>query len=475
MPAAPQSQHAPLLPLTALTTFLVPAAAVLLLAGAVPVTVLTPAYEAGVTALAYGEPVTAGLAAVVAVVTARLGGRVHMTWLLALTGLLVATALLGFFGSSGYSGAVTVSSYLVLRSIIAVCAGIALGAAFSRAWSYESPVPAIAAVSGTGATLLLAEALARPASGLFPGAYLLGSTSGATLVTWSVLACAISAAIMAMILDAAPPPALARETISRARAGLAGTAGIVVILAALQIAGVDVLARAGLFWPPAARFAAGAAVIAILFLATWLAAMWLGLNDSPWSGALLLVATAVAAAALPVIPAVPRIGAWWVLLVVAIVFIAALALGVAVRHRGYHAVNGLLALAVVPVVGLIAGGTAIGVFVQLILVALGGGFALGVCLPGAGPAATLLGFGVIFTAHTYNALLGGAPSTGAVPVSLFTGSANEIPHSWWAVIPEGSGAILSVALVGLCGVGVLTCGYTAYRLARRGGGPPPKM
>ncbi|AEF39017.1 hypothetical protein [Hoyosella subflava] len=458
-----RSDHT-LLPIAALATFLIPAAAVLLLAGAIPVTVTTPAYSEGITALAYGEPLTAGAGIMAAVIAAALAGRSHRTWLISLFGLLVPMVLLAFFGSSGYFGAVTVSSYLLLRCVLVIGAGVALGAAFSRAWTHASAIPAVAAVSGLGVSMLLVEVIARPGSGIIPGAYLLGSTGGATFFTWVILTGAIAVATVAMIVDAPPPASLSRARMPRSVPGLVFIAAA---LTSLQVLGVDVLARTALFWPPLGRFTAAAAVIGLLFVATWIAAMWLGLQDSPWSGALILVTSAFAAAALPVVSEAPRIGAQWMLLIPAALFTAAVAAGVTQRHRGYHAVNGLLFLAAVPVIGLIAGGTAFAVLLQLALLAVGGGFAIGVCLPGAGPAATVLTLGVPLTAQTYGALFGASPSSGAVPATPLSASAVEVPHSWWAVIPEGSGSILAVSLIGLCGVGVLAVGYSAYRLARR--------
>jgi len=79
----------------------------------------------------------------------------------------------------------------------------------------------------------------------------------------------------------------------------------------------------------------------------------------------------------------------------------------------------------------------------------------------------VLALGTVMIGHSYKALLGAAPSSGAVPARPVIGSSTDVPHSWWTLIPDGAGEVLAVALIGLCGVGVLTVSYSAYRLINR--------
>ncbi|WP_278313832.1 hypothetical protein [Lolliginicoccus levis] len=438
--------------------FLVPAAATSVLVGALPIALDAREYARAGEAVAVGEPIALVCSVLAAVWAAARLGRSSRTWLIAGGSLLACIVVLWFFNADGYSAPLGAGAYLGLRAATAALAGVVIGAVLSRSWSFRSAAPALAATAGVLAPILLSGFISGAASGIYLNGQLVAAGTVATSVTWMLLALGMASVTAGVVLDSPLPTGSSHVLMAPRLRELLMLAGG---LGAAQIAAIALVAEASLGWPTLARFAAATAAVAVLMLAHWLVALRLALTSSPWAGAALLVMVAFTAAAAPVISQVPRIGTPWAVPVV-LVLLASLGLGAVLRHSSYHVLNGLLILAAVPVIGVIAGGSGIIIVGQLLLIAAGAGLALGSALPGAGPSGIALAVLSPLMSLTIVALVAQPLFQGAIP-SAAVRSASDVPALWFQVIPGSSGGIIAVSVVGLCGAGILGIAYGTMR------------
>ncbi|MBD8507376.1 hypothetical protein HT102_12880 [Hoyosella sp. G463] len=440
--------------------FLAPAAATALLVGALPIVLDAREYARAGEVVAFGEPIALVCAVVAAVWAAARLGRSSRTWLIAGVSLLACIVMLWFFHADGYSAPLGAGAYLGLRAASAILAGVVIGAVFSRAWSFPSAAPALAATAGVLAPILLSGFISGAASGIYLEGRLLAAGTVATSLTWTLLALGLAAVTAGLILD---PPRPTGSSHALAGPWLREMLLLAGGLGAAQIVAIALVAEASRGWPMLARFAAAMAAVALVILAHWLVALRLALTNSPWAGAALLVMVAFTAAAAPVISQVPRIGIAWAA-PVALLLVAGLGIGVILRHSSYHVLNGLLILAAVPVIGVIAGASGAAIIGQLLMIALGTGIALGSALPGAGPSGVVLAVLVPLMSLTIIALVSQPLFLGAIP-SATVRAASDLPALWFQVIPTSSGSIIAVSVVGLCGAGILGIAYGSLRWA----------
>ncbi|WP_149361788.1 hypothetical protein [Lolliginicoccus suaedae] len=438
--------------------FLAPAAATAVLVGALPMTLDAREYARAGGALAVGEPIALACSVLAAVWAAARLGRSSRAWLIAGGSLLACMVVLRFFHADGYSAPLGVEAYLGLRVASAILAGVVIGAVLSRSWSFRSAAPALAAAAGVLGPVLLSGFISGAASGIYLNGRLLAAGTVGTSATWMLLVLGLAALTAGVILDS-PLPAGASHVLAapRLRELLMLAAG----LGAAHIAAIALVAESSRGWPMLARFSMATAAIAVLMVAHWLVALRLALTISPWAGTALLVMVAFTAAAAPVIGHVPRIAVAWAT-PVTLLLLASLALGAVLRHSSYHVLNGLLILAAVPVIGVIAGGSGAIIAGQLMLIALGTGIALGSALPGAGPSGIALAVLSPLMSLTIIALVSQPLFQGAIP-SATVRAASELPALWFQVIPASSGSIIAVSVVGLCGAGILGIAYGTLR------------
>ncbi|MBN4927784.1 hypothetical protein IEU95_13145 [Hoyosella rhizosphaerae] len=452
--------------LSVTTAFFATAAASVILVGGLPVTVHAAEFAERGALLGFGEPIALVFAMFAAVWSAATLGRSTQTWSIAAGCLLLGSFLLAFFGSSGFYGPMDAGPYLALRAFTAVLSGVVVGAVLSRAWFRPSAGPAVAAAGGVLTGLLLSGTVSGAASGIYISGQLLAAAPVGTVLMWFVMSCGLISLTMSMILDSPLPRESSHSPNKRTLARITVGAGV---LAAYQIVAIAVAAQVSQDWGELARFITAAFVVGILAFVLWMVALGMSRWDGPWAAGALLVMVAFTAAAAPVISQVPRIGNTAMLLPVVAALCGGLAVGVRLKHSGYHVLNGLLLLAVVPVIGLIGGGSALVIFIQLMFLATGIGLALGSALPGAGPTATALALTVPLVAHSLIALVSTPLFRGAIPSTTVRDS-GPLPALWFQVIPNSGGSIFAVSLVGLCGAGILGIGYATYRFA---GDEPP--
>lgn len=243
-----------------------------------------------------------------------------------------------------------------------VAGGVLLGAAVAAVWS--RPIPRLALVGAVGATFVVAH---TAHVGWTPSTSILGEPF------WWILIPALVLAAACAVVDDAAPERIDRET------AIGVLAGVVTLAVAHRLLAEWIDGQTG------SQFRQWVVVALCLVLVVALTEFWARRLDSPF----LLAATAVAA----VTPFVAT-ALWWGHLgltpwVPVAIGVVAVAVGVAISLLRLSPVIGLAALALVPLSVLIAPGATdnrVWLLVQLAVLGVGIGLALGSTLPG--PAAT---------------------------------------------------------------------------------------
>ncbi|MFH5210596.1 hypothetical protein ACHIPZ_20665 [Antrihabitans sp. NCIMB 15449] len=292
------------------------------------------------------------------------------------------------------SGLAAGTTTTVITIVGAVAAGIALGAAAAAAWRRASGMPAIALVTGFAGSALLKDCYlqddSRPWASYTPSAT---SPTDPSAPVWLFVVAVALAAITALMATSAA----VTETRAPLRLSFVSVTATVTLLAAQVFVGDQILkGTIGSY-----------AALAVLFVVVLGCAVLVGRIDGPWSGTFLIVMAAVTAAGYAT--AGEKYTSSATLLLVPLLCLGAgIAVGVIFRHRPLRVI---IALALIPIA------LALPQLFALTGVAVLGGFALGVCLPGAGPLAAVVALTIPATAAAF-ASIADAEAQGSPRIAL---------------------------------------------------------
>lgn len=334
-------------------------------------------------AQATGITVGAVVAVIGCVLLQRNGSR-RVAWVVAAGG---AAVLLGVrFAVPAAAG---VDTLIVLHVLKAVAAGTLLGAVVAAAWGHRGTQITVALGAVTGFLSVSAWGAATSTE----------STSSLGEPAWWLLGVTL-AATTAAAASANPSSRIPRITGPEAGAALLTIAALALVNR-LQVAWID---RSGNDTHTGQWVVIGVALVVVL-VATEVCARLIAHRTAAAEGAIVLAATGVAAAAMPVLVdlhgPLRDVPAWTAVAVAAVAVVAGMAVG---SRRPVPAV-GLAVAALVPVAGAIwpgLGETGPLLLVRLAVVAVGAGLAVGATLPGSAAVAAV-GLAVPFVSTVFHA------------------------------------------------------------------------
>ncbi len=352
-----------------------------------------------------------GVVAVLAYAALQRAASARPAW----TTAVVATAAL-LAARLAVSGVSDIGQLTLLHYAKCLAGGVLLGAAVAAAWSRA--VPRLALVGAAAATFVVADT----AHGVAPTTSALGEPFWWLLVPTLVLAAACA------VIDTGAP--------TRADAGTVRE----VIAAVLTLAVAHRLLGAWIDGQTGSTFRLWVIVGLCLVLVVTLTEFWARRLDAP----ILLAATAVAAAAAPMRPLLAqehlRLEPW----ILVTVGVAAVAVGLAAALRLPSPVVGVAALAALPLwiaIDPTAGGRSAVLLVQLAVLGVGIGLALGSTLPDSGAVAAL-GLVVPLLSLAFTALVGATTS-----FVVYSGSYEPLPDVPFAMPSEPAASDEVIAYV----------------------------